>query len=342
MAVTAYASSVITPIDNPGQAAVRDLSIDALPLTIHFYADMVDSEDEFPNKSYQWHVIGADPDHPPVIVGDTTNHLEVTISTWYDVQLFVVATNLTSGASSPGLFSEGTGSAKCTLKVYDPDKGLRKYAAGSPLDPDINDWPEAAADAHSRIDTLALTDINGVTISTADLNKLADGSNMAGKHLHGGTDVPYATAAARGAVQFEEANLSGLVPGKERGILQGFYTGTLPAPSALVPVMAWRVPYPMKVKGMSVQAIDGGTGYHTFAVLMETTAINQERIAIGLAASGAPPVDNLPLSLSDTASETFVDGGYFVEVFYSASDGGDPPSNVMFQVDYVRYPGTLA
>lgn len=339
MAVTAYASSDANPIANPSVTAVVDLSAVALPQNVTLYADLIDSEDGAPTKTFQWYVVGSDPDNAPVLVNDDTDTVTVPLTTWYNCQMFVVGTNTNSGASSAAAFSSAPASAKVDIRVLEDDSGLERFARGQEISENVNNWAVQIRDNYDSLGNLTFSDIGDATISVTDLNKLADGSSMAGKHTHRGLDVAFASNTERGAVQFEEASSSGKVAARERHQFQGFYTGTLPAPSAVVPVMTWRVPYDMKIVGASVVAGDGGTGTQSFAVVWNNTTPHTPLIAVDIAFSVAPGAPNAAFSASDTpASESSIPEGDWISFMYTATTGTEP-SDVMFQVEMRRDPG---
>lgn len=336
MPVTAYASSDVDPLNNPSVTAVVDLSVVALPQNVTLYADLVDSGDPAPTKSFQWYVIGSDPGAVPVLIGDDTDTVTVPITTWYSCQMFVVGTNDNTAESSVSTFDAAPDSAKVDIRVLEDDSGLERFARGQKFSENINNWALQIRDNYDDLNSLTLSDLTDVTLPVADLNKLGDGSSMAGKHTHRGLDVPFATAAERGTVQFEEASASGKVAGRERHHLSGFYTGTLPAAGGS-PVMTWRAPWDMRITGASVTAIDGGTGPHTFDVSWSNVSPHVPTIGVGISINLNPPSPGDPASASAVGVDSLVSEGEWVNFHYSVAGAVDP-SDVMFQIEFRRDP----
>lgn len=338
MAVTAYASSDPDPINNPSVAAVVDLSAVALPQNVTLHADLIDSGDGAPTKSFQWYVVGSDPGAVPVLVGDNTATVTVPITTWYNCQMFVVGTNDNTAESSVSVFADAPASSKVAIRVLEDDSGLEKFARGQEISEDINTWAQQVVDNYDALNSLTLASLADVTLPVVDLNKLGDGSSMAGKHTHRGQDIPFATDLERGAVRFEEASATGVVAARERHQLQAFHVGQLPAASAVLPVVTWRAPWDMRIVGASVTAIDGGTGQQSFAVAWSPDAPHTPLVAVGIAFNVTPGAPNDPISADFTPlSEILVAEGEWVSFLYTATTG-TAPSGVMFQVEMRRYP----
>lgn len=346
MAVTAYAAPSLPVIANAGLPKVVDLSdspANDLPVTVTLYGDMVDSLDPVPLKRYQWWIVGSDPDSVPVMVGDDTDTVEITLDTWYNCQVFLVCTNQTNGHSSPALYANSTPASRVTIQMLDAELGLQRLARGQALDESFNDWPAVLVDHEAKLDNLALSDINGVTISQTDLNKLANGNYMGGKHTHAGDDLPYATDAVRGVVMFEEPSATGKVPPKERGCFTGYYSGTLPAANPAVPLAYWQAPEDIKVYSWSATAVDGGNlgDTHTFTLAWDLDGPGENLAAIGANDTGSPILDNGPMAIQKTlASEVSIPQHTWVSFIYVSATGTEaPPKNLTFQINYVRYFG---
>lgn len=337
MAVIAYASSDPNPIANPGLDKIVDLSIhpaNDLPVTVTLYADLVDDADGAPTKTFQWFLVGGDPDSTPVLVNDDTDELQITLNTWYNAQVFVVATNTNNGSSSPGVYTSATASAKVSIRLQEDDSGVERLALGEPVDERLNKWPEAIRDTHDALRDIVLADINDVTLPVADLNKLGDGSSMAGKHTHRGLDVPFATNTERGAVQFDAPSGTGKVAARERHQLNANFE-VIPDPSLITPFATWYLEEDYRLVGASVVCRDGNMGTHSFAVVYNNMTPHTPLIGTGIALSGAPPIINGPLSLYDTPpGETILSAGNWVSMMFTATTGVKP-EGVQVQI-YLR------
>ena len=226
MTIVAYASAAANPLQSRSDAVV-ELSQNALPVAeTVFYGAAEDSGDNNAQWSWAWTIASKPPTSSVAFkdgISNTQNISLVGHNVWGNVVLLLVATNLNTNQSSQTSFLLAPDSARVTLRVKSPNKGLQKIAAGERNHADES-WAlvQAVEDQTSGGSNHNILDHADVSFATGSDLDILVGAGIASRnlqdpnspalHRHRGADVEPPSTSLPGTVIVETAAAAGSYP----------------------------------------------------------------------------------------------------------------------------------
>lgn len=336
MSIIAYASANADPINNPTVDAEVALSSVSLPQTVTLYGAAVDTEDPTASFSWAWTLLdGAGAS----ISATNTQNVDLTLTTWDNVRLHLVATNTATLESSETNVLLAPSASFVVAHVLSERHSIEKIAKGERGWQDALDvWAdtiEASATALTE-----LSDISSATGAQVDTlvsgNDALDGSSPL--HTHPGSHVSIASNTAQGTVILEAAwHTSSQTPkvlvrermawtgGSDYSVNSGAVTSKIIMQSTsstlLLPHVVFYATEDVRVTDVSIVLVDGGVKAEAGNYVFDICQGNAGKLAsaslspIGLNLSGSISVDYAPLVLiHNLVTPVSVPAGDFIGV----------------------------
>lgn len=286
IAYTSSSGMTFTPPTPPAGLTdvIIDLSSLSLPVaTVDVYAAGLDPTDNAATFTYLWSVVSQP-------IGGTQGAFTSTtsahttfgpISSWGNYRLMCVVTSSGAGGASEANILKAPATAFLTIRVKEAKYGLQKPAKFErEWQTPVREYADKILAVKAQLDGTRIQDLSGVSGANAtsvNLNKLFDGTNVAGYHAHGAGDLPLASGTAKGIASLSRAPADALNPvalNSDQVVFSAFVDGTptvagytpgqvsVPAPRAgttgLRPCCLFKVPEDMTLLYAAAQLGDGG------------------------------------------------------------------------------------
>ena len=336
MSIIAYASASNDPTANPSLDVEVDLSSVTLPHTVTVYGAAVDTSDPSATFSWAWTLLDGD---GATIDATNTQNIELTLTSWNNARLHLVATNTATSETSETNVLLAPSSSFCVAHVLSARHSIEKPAKGE------RGWQDAldvwADTIEASATTLTeLSDVNTATGTTLD-TLVSGGDAVSGGsplHTHLGSHVAVATNTTQGTVTLEGAwHTAGQLPkvlvrerlawtgGTDYSVISGSVTSKIvfqsPSANQLLPHVVFCAHEAVRVVALNVVVMDGGlasvVGDYVFDLCEGGAAKlgDANMTPVGLDLTGTISGDNLPLVITQTLTTPLtVSAGDFVGV----------------------------
>lgn len=173
MAIVAYASSTSTPLVSQVQPVIDLSGAGTLPSNVQLYAAAVDTQHGGATFSFSWHLLQKPVGSTATLsASNIANPILNGVDVWGNYRLMVIATNISSGATSERDPLKAPNSAFIQLAVKSETKALQKNAIGerewhSSYNHLVDTVEQVAIDLdtlEATVENLELTDLTDATI----------------------------------------------------------------------------------------------------------------------------------------------------------------------------------